>query len=62
MNPHGRRWKVRLWLAVIVLIIALVLLVISILPETRYQQVVPMPPIVLPAPTPTSLVIFWKGV
>ncbi len=61
MNPHGRRLKVRLWLAVIVLIMALTLLVISILPETRYQQVLPMPPVVLPVPTPTSLLIFWKG-
>jgi hypothetical protein len=46
---------------VIVLIMALVLLVISILPETRYQQVVPMPPVVLPVPTPTSLLILWEG-
>ncbi len=61
MNPRGRRLSVRLWLAVIVLIIALVLLVISILPETRYQQVVPMPPIVLPSPTPTGLLLFWEG-
>ncbi len=62
MNPHGRRLRARLWLAVIVLIAALVLLVISILPEMRYQQVLPMPPVVLPTPTPTSRLIFWKGV
>ncbi len=61
MNPRGLHLRLRLWLAVIVLILALVLLVVSILPETRFQQVLPMPPVVLPSPTPIGLLICWKG-
>jgi hypothetical protein len=53
--------KLRTWLAVIVFLIAMTILIISILPETRVQQVVPMPPITLPTLTPASLLAAWSG-
>ncbi len=62
MDSHRRRLKLRFWLALIILVIALVVLVLSSLPETRIQQVVPLPPVVLPTPTPVSLLFTWKGI
>ncbi len=61
MNLRRQRIKLRLWLAVIFLILAVIVLVISAAPQQRVQQVVPMPPVMLPSPTPVSLVIFGQG-
>lgn len=60
MNSH-RRTKLRIWLAVIVFIITMAILIVSILPETRVQQVIPMPPITLPTPSPVGMLVFWRG-
>jgi hypothetical protein len=46
----------RLWLAMILLIIALSILVLATLPFIRYQQVLPMPPVILPEPVSF---LFW---
>jgi hypothetical protein len=61
MNSRSQRHKLRFWLALMILVLALLVLVNSILPETRIQQVVPMPPVILPSPTPLSLLFAWKG-
>ena len=61
MSSRRLSISLRGWLAIIVLILALAVLVIASLPETRVQQVMPMPPIVLPSQTPVSLHLFWKG-
>jgi hypothetical protein len=61
MDSRRQRLKLRFWLAIIILILALVVLVISIYPQARVQQVLPMPPVILPSATPLSLLSAWKG-
>jgi hypothetical protein len=61
MDSRRQRHRLRLWLALIILILALVVLVVSLLPGTRIEQVLPMPPVVLPSATPISLLFPWKG-
>lgn len=53
--------KLRAWLAIVLFILGLALLVLASLPETRLQQVSPFPPIVLPSPTPISMLDIWRG-
>jgi hypothetical protein len=53
MNPK----RLRLWLAILIFLIALVLLTASMLPLLRYQQVIPMPPVVLPEPVSLFLML-----
>jgi hypothetical protein len=61
MDSHGRRRTLRLWLALIILFLALIVLGFSLSPGTRIEQVLPMPPVVLPSATPLSLLSAWKG-
>lgn len=61
MNSYRERMKLRAWLAVVLFILGLLLLVLASLPETRLQQVMPFPPIVLPSPTPISMLDIWRG-
>jgi hypothetical protein len=58
MNLHQQPKKLRLWLAVILLILSVIVFWIATAPEMRVQQVVPLPPVVLPSPTPISLAAF----
>jgi hypothetical protein len=44
--------SLRFWLAAVIFLLALVFLIVSFWPEVRTQQVVPMPPVVLPSATP----------
>jgi len=53
MNPR----RLRLWLAVIIFFLALGLIIISFLPSPRIQQVLPVPPIILPTATPLGWLI-----
>ena len=52
--------RLRFWLAVIVFIAAVAILLAALLPAPRIQQVLPVPPVVLPTPesTPTGGVLF----
>ncbi len=61
MDSRGQLRKLRLWLAIIILVLALAVLVFSLSPGTRIEQVLPMPPVVLPSATPLSLILAWKG-
>ncbi len=61
MDSRGRLRQLRLWLAIIILVLALAVLVYSLSPGTRIEQVLPMPPVVLPSATPLSLISTWKG-
>ncbi len=57
MNSRGQRATLRIWLAVLFLIFALVMLVISLLPEMRARQLIPMPDLVsinVENPTPAA--------
>jgi hypothetical protein len=47
--------SLRFWLAAVIFIIAVVILVVSFWPEARTQQVVPMPPVVIPTAAPAGL-------
>jgi hypothetical protein len=58
MNPR----RLRLWLAVIIFLIAVTLIAASLLPSPRLEQVFPVPPIVLPAATPVSWVFLLEGI
>jgi hypothetical protein len=46
--------SLRFWLAAVIFLLAVVILVVSFWPEVRSQQVVPMPPVVLPMATPVA--------
>jgi hypothetical protein len=62
MNLPKPSRRLRLWLAVILLILALGLLAYSAFPPVHVQQVMPMPPVILPSPTPISLLDVLTGV
>lgn len=62
MHSHGQRHRLRLWLAIIIFVLALVVLAVSFSPGTRIEQTLPMPPVVLPSATPISLLFSWKGI
>ncbi len=47
--------SLRFWLAAVIFLLAVGFLVVSFWPEVRTQQVVPMPPVVLPSATPVGL-------
>jgi hypothetical protein len=61
MDSPKKRRQLRIWLAVIVFVLALLILAIATLPETRVRQVMPFPPITLPTATPVGLLDTWKG-
>lgn len=61
MDSQNQRKRLRIWLAAIVLVLALIILIMAALPETRLRQVMPLPPITLPTATPVSLLDAWKG-
>lgn len=62
MDSHRQRHKLRFWLALIILGLALVVLAASLSPGTRIEQVLPLPPVSLPTATPLSLLCAWKGI
>ncbi|RPJ49574.1 MAG: hypothetical protein EHM21_06755 [Chloroflexi bacterium] len=62
MNSRRQRVKLRTWLALIILALALIVLVVSLWPETRLEQVLPMPPVILPSATPLGLLSAWGGI
>ena len=57
MASPMRNLRFRLWLAVICFLVGMVLLVYAVLPTARIQQVQQLPPVTLPSPTPTSLLL-----
>jgi len=61
MDSPNQRKRLRIWLAAIVLVLALIILIMATLPETRLRQVMPLPPITLPTATPVGLLDAWKG-
>jgi hypothetical protein len=50
--------RLRLWLAVLIFLFALGMIIISFLPSPRIQQVLPVPPLILPTGTPIGWIIF----
>ena len=53
--------KLRLWLAAIIFLIAVGILIYASFPVPRWQQVMPLPPVILPA-EPSSWLLAWKGI
>jgi hypothetical protein len=52
--------KLRLWLAAFIFLIAVGIIIYASIPAPRWQQVIPLPPVILPEPS--SWLLGWKGI
>jgi len=61
MQSSRQNLRLRLWLAATLFLIGLALLLFAVLPTTRFQQVLDLPPVVLPTATPISSFVLLQA-
>jgi hypothetical protein len=57
----SRRSPLRFWLAVGILILALIVFIAAAIPFGVIQQEIKLPPLSLPTATPLSFLLLWAG-